>query len=73
MPALTVEAAAIQVRILSSSNHEDSDEAKARRKNLLYSILNVLEAKGGGTRDQWAGDYYLPGYGDLFADDGFKA
>lgn len=61
LPATSLDAAAVQMRALAYMNPriEEEDEDTTHTSRTLYSVLNAIEANGGGSRDQWGGQYFI--------------
>lgn len=56
LPAASLEAAAVQMRALAYMNPcLEEGEYVAPTSRMFYSVLNAIEANGGGSRDQWGG------------------
>ncbi len=59
LKASTLEAAAIQMRVVSHYSSLDYDTVDKKLTSLIFSVVGVLESHGGFVRDQWAGNFYF--------------
>lgn len=60
--AQSLEAAAVQLRVISYYSTRDTEEVNTRMSALIFSVAGVLESHGSFTRDQWAGKFFLGDY-----------
>lgn len=66
LKAESLEAAAIQMRVVAHYSSMDVEEVETQMQALIFSVVGVIESQGGFGRDQWAGDFYF-GTNDPFA------
>lgn len=59
LKASSLEAAAIQMRVIYNYSTLDSEELEDKMQALVFSVIGVLENHGGFDRNRWAGDFYL--------------
>ena len=57
--ATTLEAAAVQMRVISHYASRNDDALDRRLSALIFSVLGVLEHIGGFDRNRWAGEFYV--------------
>lgn len=57
--ATTLEAAAVQMRVLSYYSTSERNDTGRKLNALIFSVVGALENEGNFSRNQWAGEFYL--------------